>query len=180
MKKIAIIIAFKNFRDEEYFETKEILENNGFKTKAFSNEKGIAIGKFGGEVEINQTLNDLNIKDFNAIIFVGGSGAISLLNNTDSYNIIKKANANKKIIAAICIAPVILAQAGILKNKKATVWSSNMDKSAIKILKENNAIFKEDLAISDENIITAKGPEAINAFTKEIIDKLNKIDIIQT
>jgi putative intracellular protease/amidase len=55
-----------------------------------------------------------------------------------------------------------------------------MDKSAIKILKENKAIFKEDLAISDENIITAKGPEAINDFAKEIIDKLNKIDIIQT
>jgi len=180
MKKIAIIIAFKNFRDEEYFDTKEILENNGFKTKTFSNEKGTAIGKFGGEVLINQTLNDLDIKDFDAIVFVGGSGAISFLNNIDSYNLIKKANENKKIIAAICIAPVILAQAGILKNKKATVWSSNMDKSAIKILKENKAIFKEDLAISDENIITAKGPEAINDFAKEIIDKLNKIDIIQT
>ena len=180
MKKIAIIIAFKDFRDEEYFETKEVLENNGFKTKTFSNEKGIAIGKFGGEVEINQNLNDLNIKDFDAIIFIGGPGAIPLLNNIDSYNIIQKANNAKKLIAAICIAPVILAQAGILENKNATVWSSNMDKSAIKILKKNKAIFKEELTILDGNIITANGPEAINAFAEEIIDKLNKIDIIQT
>ncbi len=180
MKKIAIIIAFKDFRDEEYFETKEILENNGLKTRTFSNEKGIAIGKFGGEVNINETLDNLNINEFDALVFIGGPGSIPLLDNTTSYNIINKANNENKLISAICIAPVILAKAGVLENRKATVWSSSMDKSAIKILKENKAIFKEELAVLDGNIITANGPEAINAFAEEIIDKLNKIDIIQT
>lgn len=180
MKKIAIIIAFKNFRDEEYFETKEILEKSGLKTKTFSNEKGIAIGKFGGEVNIDETIDKIDINQFNAFVFIGGPGAIPFLDNNISYSIIKKCFDNKKLIAAICIAPLILAKSGILKNKQATVWSSNMDKSAIKILKENNAIFKDIPVVCDNNIITANGPEAIKGFARKIIDKIKEIDIIQT
>jgi protease I len=118
MKKIAIIIAYKDFRDEEYFQTKEILENNGFKTKTFSNEKGIAVGKFGGEVNIEKTIEDLDIDEFDTIIFVGGSGAVQFLDNEISYNLINKAYNSNKLIAAICIAPVILAKAKILITKK--------------------------------------------------------------
>ena len=180
MKKIAIIIAFKDFRDEEYFETKRILENSGLKTKTFSNEKGIAIGKFGGEVNIDETIDNLDINQFDAFVFIGGPGAIPLLDNSVSYNIIKKGFDDKKLIAAICIAPVILAKSGILKDKQATVWSSNMDKSGIKILKENNAIFKDNPVVCDKNIVTANGPEAISEFSKRIIDKIKEIDIIQT
>lgn len=179
MKKIAIIIAYKDFRDEEYFQTKEILEKNGFKTKTFSNEKGIAIGRFGGEAKIEETINNLDINEFDAIVFVGGSGAIQFLDNEISYDLINKANNSNKLIAAICIAPVILAKARILDNKNATVWSSSMDKSAIKTLKECNAVFNDKPVVTDNNVITANGPEAINEFSKEIIDKLSKIDIIK-
>ena len=90
MKKVAIIIAFKDFRDEEYFFSKQVLESNGIKTETFSNEKGLAIGKFGGEA-IAKSLDDLNISDYEAIIFVGGNGAIIFLDNEKSYNLIKKA-----------------------------------------------------------------------------------------
>lgn len=179
MKKIAIIIAFKDFRDEEYFQTKEILENNGFKTKTFSNEKGIAVGRFGGEVKIEETIDSLDINNFDAIIFVGGSGAIQFLDNETSYNLAREAHNANKLIAGICIAPVILAKAKILDNKKATVWSSSMDKSAIKTLKECNVIFIDKPVVTDNNIITASGPEAINEFSNEIVDKLSKIDIIK-
>ncbi|HNP79699.1 MAG TPA: DJ-1/PfpI family protein [Candidatus Pacearchaeota archaeon] len=179
MKKIAFIISFKDFRDEEYFETKELLENNGFEVKTFSNEKGIAIGRFGGEAIIDGTIDKIDINEFNAIIFAGGSGAIDFLDNEASYRIIKEFSNKNKLIAAICIAPVILSRAGILKGKNATVWSSNMDKSAIKILKDNNAIFKNKFVVCDNNIITGNGPEAINEFSKAIIDKLNEMDIIK-
>lgn len=179
MKKIAFVIAFKDFRDEEYFETKELLENNGFKVKTFSNEKGIAIGRFGGEAIIKETIDNIDSNEFDALVFAGGSGAIDFLDNEVSYGIIKEFLSTNKLIAAICIAPVVLSRAGILKGKNATVWSSNMDKSAIKILKEHNAIFKDNPVVCDNNIVTGNGPEAIHEFSKAIIDKLNEIDIIK-
>ena len=61
MKKIAIIIAEKNFRDEEFFETKSILEKQDCKLSVFSNKKGLAIGSFGGEVMVNQEIGRAHV-----------------------------------------------------------------------------------------------------------------------
>lgn len=172
MKKVAIIVAFKDFRDEEYFITKEVLENKGIKTKTFSNQKGTAVGRFGGEVEIKETINNIDVDSFDAIVFVGGSGAVEFLDNNISYNIIRK--AKDKIVGAICIAPIILAKAGILKNKKCTVWSSNMDKSAIKTIKENGGVYKSEQVVVDGNIITGENNEASKLFGQSIANILTK------
>lgn len=164
MKKIAIIIANQEFRDEEYFETKVLLEKSGLKTTSFSNEKGLAIGRFGGEVLINNILEDLNINDFDGILFVGGSGAIKYLDNEISYQKIREAYNRKKLVAAICIAPLILFHAGVLE--KATVWSSSMDKTAVKELGD---VYVSKNVVKNKNIITADGPESINDFSNCII-----------
>jgi putative intracellular protease/amidase len=58
-KKVALIIAFRDFRDEEYFVTKEILEIAGIKVKTVSNERGIAIGADGGEVDTDFTIRSV-------------------------------------------------------------------------------------------------------------------------
>lgn len=170
MKKILFVIAYNDFKDEEYFIPKEIFENNGFSVTTASNAKGIALGVSGGEVEVNHLISEVNINDFDALVFSGGPGCLSNLDNNISYNLIKKA----KIVGAICMSPVILAKAGILKNKKATVWSSNMDKSPIKILSENGAIFEDKDVVVDGNIVTANGPSAAEEFGVEIVNLLTK------
>lgn len=172
MNNIAMIIASKDFRDEEYFVTKEVLERQGNKVKAISNDKK-AIGKFGGEVVADILIKDLEIDNFDAVVFVGGSGAIELLDNDISYNICKECIKRDKILGAICISPVILAKSGVLRGKKASVWSSNMDKSAIFILEENGAIYSSEPVTVDGNIITANGLDASSDFALNI-DKILK------
>lgn len=173
-KKIAMIIAAREFRDEECFETKDILEKQGFNITIFSNEKGIAVGRFGGEIKVDKTLDELNVSDFDSLLFVGGQGAIKYLDNKISYDIINNANDKNKVIAAICIAPLILARAGILKGKKATVWSSDLDKSAIKELEKEGGIYIDQKSVIDGNIITADGPFAINEFCENILNIFSK------
>lgn len=168
-QKIAMVIAAKEFRDEECFETRDILEKEGFDITLFSNKKGIAIGRFQGEIEVEKTLQELNVSDFDCILFVGGAGAIKYLDNDVSYDLIKKADDKNLIIAAICIAPVILANAGVLEGKKATVWSNDLDKSAIEILEQNGATYVNRKSVIDKNIVTANGPSAIKEFCGDII-----------
>lgn len=163
MKKALLIIAHNDFRDEEYFIPKQILENNGIKVKTASNERGIAIGRFGGEADVDFLLEEINVKDFDAIVFIGGSGAKELLDNEISYNVAKQA-ANGKILAAICIAPVILANAQVLNKKKCTVWSSDMDKSAVKIIKENGGEYIKKGLVIDQNIITGENADFAQDF----------------
>ena len=76
-------------------------------------------------------------------------------------------NITYKIIAAICIAPVTLANAGILNGKKATVFPSGKND-----LIRNGAKYTGDSVTVDGNIITANGPMAAEAFGKKIVEML--------
>ena len=171
-KKIAIIIAFKNFRDEEYFIPRKILEEAGAKIEVVSNEVGTALGVEGLQVNVNTELGDLDVSNFDAVVFVGGPGALDNLNNQDSYRVIREAVKQNKVLAAICISPVILAEAGVLNGKKATVWTNPLNKEPKKILEENGAIFTEQNVVVDGNIITANGPDAAAEFGKKLVEIL--------
>ncbi len=171
-KKIVMVIAFKDFRDEEYFVPKEILEGSGAEIKTASNKEGMAIGADGGEVLIDYKLEDIDLNNFDAVVFVGGPGCLANLDNENSYNLVKETVAKNKLLASICVSPVILAKAGVLKNKSATVWSSALDKSAVKILEENGAVYKPESVVVDGKIVTADGPDAAAKFADTLIENL--------
>ncbi len=171
-KKIAIIVAFKDFRDEEYFIPKEILEGVGAEVKTASNKMGRALGADGGEVEIDLLVSDLNPAYFDAVVFIGGPGCLENLDNENSYKVAKETVSKGKVMAAICVSPIILAKAGVLEDKKATVWSSALDRGPVAILKENGAIYQDKTVVTDGKIITGNGPEASKEFGEAIIGAL--------
>ncbi len=174
MKKILLIIASENFKDEEYFTTKEVLEDGGFYVETASNIPETAFGSDGGEARIDLTLDEANIDNYEGVFFIGGSGALKHLDNEASYKTAKEVIDSKKVLGAICIAPIILAKAGVLDGRNATVWTSLMDKSAAKILEKNGATFVNKPVVQDGKIITANGPAAAKGFGKKIVKILEK------
>lgn len=173
-KKAALIIAFKDFQDEEYFIPKQVLKSGGSRITTVSSELGKALGIYGGEVNVDLTLDKLKVDDYDAIIFIGGSGALKYTEDETCWKIAQESVQKEKILGAICVGPVILARAGILSGKKATVWSSPLDKSAVKVLKEEGAIFEDTEIVQDENIITANGPQAARKFGETILRALGE------
>ena len=171
-KKIVLIIAFRDFNDEEYLIPKQALKAAGFEIVTASSNLGEAIGSYGDEAAIDLLMKDLEVKDFTAIVFIGGSGSSKYFEDPSAHRIALEAVLEGKLLAAICIAPVILARAGILKGKNATVWSSNLDKSFINILKKEGVNYTAKSVVTDGKIITASGPAAARAFAAEIVDKL--------
>lgn len=172
-KKAVMIIAFRDFRDPEYFIPKEILEKAGVEIKTASNKMGKAIGAEGGDVEVDLLVSEINVSDFDAIIFVGGPGCLEALDNENSYRVAREAVEKDKVLAAICISPVILAKAGILNGKKATCWTDPLGTQA-KILKEKGAIYEKEAVVVDGKIITANGPGAAQKFGEKILESLTK------
>lgn len=169
MKKILFIIPFRDFRDEEYFVSRKNFESKNFEIKVASNESGVALGADGGEVEIDLEIKNVDIDKFDVLIFIGGPGCLKNLNNSKSHKLIIEANYLGKIIGAICISPIILSEAGILKNKKATVWTSSMDKSPAKFLEEKGVFYQDQDVVVDGNIVTADGPPSAQKFSETII-----------
>lgn len=165
-KKILMVIAPADFRDEEYFETRKILEDAGNKVTVANSTGQPSKSMFGKLVKPDKSFYDVNAKDFDAIIFVGGSGTSVYFNNQQALNLAKEFNKSGKIVAAICIAPSILANAGILDDKKATSFPSERDNI--------NAVgtYTGKIIETDGKIITGSGPEAAKEFGKKIAEAL--------
>jgi len=164
MKKAVMVIAQENFRDEELFEPKEVLEKSGIEVKIASSGLKLAKGVLGGTAEPELLLKDISARDFDAVIFVGGAGASEYWDDPVAHRLINDAYNSDKIVGAICIAPVTFAKAGILKGKKATVWKSESGQ-----LKAAGAIYTGVNCQKDGKIITAAGPFAAKEFGEELV-----------
>ncbi|MEM5773282.1 MAG: DJ-1/PfpI family protein [Candidatus Aenigmatarchaeota archaeon] len=166
-KKVLMIVAPNNFRDEELLRPKEILEKTGAEIKIASKGVAVAKGMLGSSVSVDLDLSEVEVKSYDAIIFVGGTGAQVYFDDTTALKIAREAYEQGKVVGAICIAPSILANAGILENKKATAWPSEAGN-----LKAKGASYTGELVTVDGKIITAKGPEAASQFGKVIAEAL--------
>lgn len=166
-KKVVMIIAQDGFRDEELLQPKEILEKQGIEVTLASTTLMQAKGMLGAKVKPDILVKDVNVKDFAAVIFIGGAGASLYWDDPLAHKLAQEASNTNKIVAAICIAPVTLAKAGILKAKRATVWSSEAGQ-----LRAYGANYTGRAVEKDGNIITASGPVASSEFGEELVKAL--------
>lgn len=169
MADVVLIISQKNYQPIEFLDTKEQIEKAGFSTKVASVSKSIATAADGSTYKPDLTIAEINLNNFKALAIIGGPGASALLKENNLLKLIKDFNSKNKIVAAICFSPVILAETGILKNKRATVFPSN---DLIKKLEQAGAIYTGENVTKDNNIITGNGPEAAEEFGKIIAKSL--------
>ncbi|MEM7813723.1 MAG: DJ-1/PfpI family protein [Candidatus Aenigmatarchaeota archaeon] len=168
MADILMVIAPKNFRDEELLEPKEVFELHGYDVAIASEKAETAKGKLGTEVDVDADLHDVDAADFVAIVFVGGGGCAQYFDNAKALDLAKKAADQGKVVAAICIAPTILANAGVLKGKRATCYET-----ARASIEAKGAKFVDEPVVVDGSIVTANGPEAARAFGEAIVKVLS-------
>jgi protease I len=166
-KTIALVIAEKIFRDEEYAVPKQMLEAAGHKVLTVSTTMNKAVGKLGMEVQPEVLLHDLGRYDLDALLFIGGSGASQYFDNPYAHRLAWQFLSTGKIVGAICIAPVILAKAGVLKGKQVTVHADG----ALQ-LKDGGAFYTGNPLEIDGKIITANGPEAAEVFGQALVQML--------
>ncbi|NIR87281.1 DJ-1/PfpI family protein [Candidatus Bathyarchaeota archaeon] len=167
-----MIIAPRDFRDEEYKEPKAILEREGIKVVVVSTAAGTARGMFGTQVIPDTTVDKVNPAEFDAVVVVGGSGSQTYLwNNLKVHKIVQTLHQKEGLVAAICISPVVLAKAGLLKGRKATVFRTA---TTINELKKGGATISDAPVVVDGKIITGKGPEAAREFGTKIAESLTK------
>lgn len=162
-----MVIAPRNFRDEEYLEPKRILEAGGFSVIAASWEIGTAIGTDGAIAQIDLLINQVLVEDYVAVIFVGGAGMVEQVANPQLTDLAQKFFQQNKITAGICVAAAILANAGLLSGKKATAWDG-----VAKVLRANGANYTAASVEQDDLLITADGPRSAAAFGQKILDAL--------
>lgn len=167
MKRVALFIAFEGFRDEEYAEPKRVLEKAGIEVDTISTSKGFARGKIKITAKVDKTIEEVDLSQYSCLALVGGPGALKDLDKPDVHKLFIDFYNSGKPIAAICISPVILAHAGLLKGKKATVYPDG----AIE-LEKAGAIYTGAGCEIDSNIITANGPASAKTYGEAIVEAI--------
>ncbi len=166
-KNIVMVVAPDNFRDEELLEPKGVFEDYGANVVVASKGVSTAKGMLGAIVDIDVDLADVSVDECDAVVFVGGSGASVYFDNPLAISLAKSAYDKGKVVGAICIAPSILANAGILRGKKATAWSSEAGN-----LRDKGAEYTGDAIAQDGKIATANGPGAAQEFGVKVAEAM--------
>ena len=166
-KKAVLVIAPKDFRDEELQEPLDLLKASGCEVAIACASLDEAVGMLGAKVKPGVLLKDVKVADCDAVVFVGGVGAEAYFDDPIAHGLVKEAAAGGKIVAAICVAPSILARAGVLKGKRATAWESQKDD-----LVKCGARWAEGPAVRDGRFVTGNGPKAAREFARLLVQAI--------
>ncbi len=166
-KQAVLIVGRENFRDEELFETRRVLTEAGVKTVVASTKTGAVRGMLGRITEATILVNELRVDDYDAVIFIGGAGALEYFESRIAWNIARDTVQKRKVLGAICIAPAILANAGLLRGVRVTGFPTERDR-----LLSAGALYTGAPVERDGLIITGDGPMAAILFGRAIADTL--------
>ena len=166
-KRILMVIASNQFRDEEYQKPRALLESSGARVTVASSSLQESVGMLGLKVKPDILLKDARMEQYDAVVFVGGMGATEYWDNPVAHNLAKQALQSGKPTSAICLAPMTLANAGLLKGKKATIW-----KDVAGDFKTKGVVYTGRPVEQDGKLITGSGPDAAEAFGKALAEAL--------
>ena len=165
-KKILMVISPTQFRDEEFFEPKRILEEDGATLVVASSSVRTCRGMRGGIVNADIAIADAKAEDYAALVVCGGSAVPEYLwNEKKLQELAAQIAASGKIVAAICLSTVVLARAKLLAGKDATVYFLPQ---AIEELKSAGANYVKQPLVVSGNMITAEGPAQAAEFGNTI------------
>lgn len=165
--KVLMVIAKSKFRDEEYAEPRALLENEGVSITVASSSLDTAEGMLGLKVKPDILIGRAKEEDYDGIVFVGGGGAKEYFDSAVAHKLAQYFFTHGKLTSAICIAPATLANAGILKGKRATAFPSSEP-----TLRSHGALLTGEPVSVDGNVVTGVGPEAATQFGNKLVEIL--------
>lgn len=170
--KLLVAIAPEQYRDEELNEPLAVFVKAGIGSDIASTKTGTCTGMLGGTAQATLTFDRADPAAYEGIVVIGGMGSpVHLWGNKDLSKLVKAFHAANKIVAAICLSPVVLARAGVLKAKNATFFRTP---ESVAEMKAGSAVIKDTPVVADGTIITATGPTAAKAFGNAIVAALQR------
>ncbi|PWR73426.1 DJ-1/PfpI family protein [Methanospirillum stamsii] len=170
--KILIAVPPAQYHDKELAQVMAVFDQNKMPYEFASREAGQAKGTFGGRVYVQFSFEDVILKkeeEFDALAIMGGNGAQAhFWNNADLLELVKIFRIHKKVIGGISTAPVVMARAGILKKRPATVIKGNPIREMMKM----DVKYEDKPVVFLDRLVTAREPGDAKRFAELIVEYL--------
>lgn len=157
----------EGFEEIEALTIVDLLRRAGISVQTVSTGSGLKVtGTHGVTVEADVIFDEADNDSCEMLVLPGGlPGADNLGAHKGLTDALKKAAASGRKVAAICAAPMVLGDCGILEGKKATIYPGMEDRLT-------GAEPQSDGAVADGNVITGKGPAFAMEFALALITDL--------
>lgn len=169
-KKVAILVA-DGFEQVEMTKPREALKDAGAETKIVSPKSGQIQGMNhadkGDKFDVDLTLDEAKPEDFDALLMPGGLMNPDELRATpEALEFVRHFFAEGKPVAAICHAPWVLIDAGVIRGRTVTSWER------IKTdVKNAGGKWVNEEVVVDNGLVTSRKPDDIPAFNKKMIEE---------
>ena len=169
--KIAIL-STNGFEQSELFEPKRQLEAAGATVIVVSPESGSIKGwdedNWGKSVDVDLSLDEARVEDFDALVLPGGQINPDLLRaNEKAVSFVRDYFNTGKPLAAICHAPWLLVEAGVVDGRNVTSYHSIQTD-----VKNAGGKWEDSEVVVDQALITSRKPEDLDAFCARIFEQV--------
>jgi len=173
MKKVMVAVA-PGFEEIETITVVDILRRAGARVDLAGTQPEPIEGSRGVRILADVQLSEIDHKDYDLVVLPGGQpGTTNLQNNESVLGIIRGMNEDKKTVAAICAAPMVLQTAGVLKDHTTTSHPSVQEKL-------NGVRYSEDRVVVDGNLVTSRSPGTAMEFALKLVEILFGPERVQT
>ena len=167
MKRVLIPLA-PGFEDLEAVTLSDLLRRAGIEVVLAGLAAGPVVGSRGLRVQPDATLDEVMTSEFDMIALPGGMpGAEHLKNDVRVQTLLRRMGAAGKYTAAVCAAPIALAQAGLLDGRRATSYPG-----FIEYLNLASTICVDAPVVVDGKVVTSRGPGTAMDFALTLIELL--------
>ena len=163
-----VVLFADGFEEIEGLSIVDILRRADIPTEIIGISRGEITGAHGLRIIPDGLINQIDHETIEAVFLPGGSpGYLNLASNENVIELIKNMNMNQKLIGAICASPYVLAKAGVLFGKKATIYPGMEDE-----IITAGGIVHDDIVVIDQNIVTSQGPATSISFSLTLVELL--------
>jgi 4-methyl-5(b-hydroxyethyl)-thiazole monophosphate biosynthesis len=164
MGKRALIVIPNGFEEVEFCCPFDILMRGGIDVLVAGYDGTELTGAHGLQVRAKTELSDAALAMYDCILLPGGAGCYAMRGDTALVEFLARHAAANELLCAICAAPLILHDAGLLRGHKYTAHPATHDELADASTGKNVVI--------DGNLITGSGPGAAAEFGFAILWRL--------
>lgn len=154
----------KGFEEIEAVTIVDILRRGGVPIQLISMEERLEVaGSHNITVIADLLFEEADYDSCEMMIFPGGMpGTTNLLNHRELMETMVRFEAQGKLVAAICAAPMLFGKTGLVAGKRATIFPGMEDELV-------DAIVSQDSVVIDGNMITSKGPGTAMEFALALV-----------
>src|SRR3954468_9836406 len=170
--RIACLLG-PGFEDSEFRVPYDALKNAGYQVDIISPKAGTELKGYKGKetVKSEKGIDEVRPEDYQALLIPGGHSPDQLRKDKKIVEFVKKFDALKRPLAAVCHGPQLLLTARLVKGRTLTAWETVQGD-----LEQAGANVKDQEVVIDGTWITSRKPEDLKAFSEALLNALRSAE----